>query len=206
MKAIKIFAALFMLFAVSASVGAQNLSKADQKLLKKSVKEYKSQGWQVNPGQLPLETQVTKAFEARLERDSSGGEAWITGEGRSIGTIYDAARTQALSFSRGEIANKLTTQVSTTISEDLANEQYGNDEAESVAKTIMAREGRSVDQSIKRPITLMECFRKLSNGNTEVLIIQAISSENVEKLAKAALQRARRDNLLKDVEKLKNQE
>lgn len=206
MKAIKIFAALFMLFAVSASVDAQNLSKADQKLLKKSVKEYKSQGWQVNPGQLPLETQVTKAFEARQERDSSGGEAWITGEGRSIGTIYDAARTQALSFSRGEIANKLTTQVSTTISEDLANEQYGNDEAESVAKTIMAREGRSVDQSIKRPITLMECFRKLSNGNTEVLIIQAISSENVEKLAKAALQRARRDNLLKDVEKLKNQE
>lgn len=206
MKAIKIFAALFMLFAVSASVDAQNLSKADQKLLKKSVKEYKSQGWQVNPGQLPLETQVTKAFEARLERDSSGSEAWITGEGRSIGTIYDAARTQALSFSRGEIANKLTTQVSTTISEDLANEQYGNDEAESVAKTIMAREGRSVDQSIKRPITLMECFRKLPNGNTEVLIIQAISSENVEKLAKAALQRARRDNLLKDVEKLKNQE
>ena len=35
MKAIKFFAALFMLFAVSASVNAQELDKASQKALKK---------------------------------------------------------------------------------------------------------------------------------------------------------------------------
>lgn len=203
MKAIKFFAALFMMFAVSASVNAQELSKANQKLLKKQLKEFKSEGWKVNPGQLPLQTQLTKAFSTQSEVDAMGYDVWIVGEGRSTGTIYDAARTQALTVAKGEIATKLRTDMTATIEQDLANEQYGADEAESIAKTIVAQQGRSIDQQLSRPKTLMECWRKLPNGNTEVLIRCAISSETVSKLAKAAIQQARRDNLLKDVEKVK---
>lgn len=205
MKAIKFLAALFMLFAVSVSADAQNLSKADQKLLKKQLKEFKSEGWKVNPGQLPLETQLTRAFEARSEKDAMGYDVWITGEGRSTGTIYDAARTQAQTVARGEIAQKLRTDMTTTISQDLANEQYGPEDAESVAKTIVTQQGRSIDQQIMRPNILTECYRTLPNGNKEVLVIYAISSETVSKMAKAALEKARRDNLLQDIEKQKNQ-
>ena len=197
MKAIKFFAALFMMFAVSASVNAQELSKANQKLLKKQLKEFKSEGWKVNPGQLPLETQLTKSFTSQSEVDAMGYEVWIVGEGRSTGTVYDAARTQAMTVAKGEIATKLRTDMTSTIEQDLANEQFGADEAESIAKTI--------DQQLNRPKTLMECWRKLPNGNTEVLIRCAISADTVSKLAKAAIQQARRDNLLKDVEKVKAQ-
>lgn len=205
MKAIKLFAALFMMFAVSASVNAQELSKANQKLLKKQVKEFKSDGWKVNPGQLPLETQLANSFKTQSEVDAMGYDVWIVGEGRSIGTIYDAARTQALTVAKGEIAQKLRTDMTSTIEQDLANEQLGGDDAESLAKTIVAQQGRSIDQTLSRPKTLMECFRKLPNGNTEVLIRCAISADTVSKLAKAAIQQARRDNLLKDIEKVKSQ-
>jgi hypothetical protein len=205
MKAIKIFAALFMLFAVSASVDAQELSKANQKLLKKQLKEFKADGWKVNPGQLPLETQLTRAFSAQSEVDAIGYEVWIVGEGRSTGSVYDAARTQAITVAKGEIAQKLRTDMTSTIEQDLANEQFGADEAESIAKTIVSQQGRSIDQQLNRPKTLMECWRKLPNGNTEVLIRCAISADTVSKLAKAAIQQARRDNLLKDVEKVKAQ-
>ena len=205
MKAIKLFAALFMMFAVSASVNAQELSKANQKLLKKQVKEFKSDGWKVNPGQLPLETQLANSFKTQSEVDAMGYDVWIVGEGRSIGTIYDAARTQALTVAKGEIAQKLRTDMTSTIEQDLANEQLGGDDAESLAKTIVAQQGRSIDQTLSRPKTLMECFRKLPNGNTEVLIRCAISSETVSKLAKAAIQQARKENLIKDVERVKNQ-
>lgn len=205
MKAIKFFAALFMMFAVSASVNAQELSKANQKLLKKQVKEFKSDGWKVNPGQLPLETQLANSFKTQSEVDAMGYDVWIVGEGRSIGTIYDAARTQALTVAKGEIAQKLRTDMTSTIEQDLANEQLGGDDAESLAKTIVAQQGRSIDQTLSRPKTLMECFRKLPNGNTEVLIRCAISSETVSKLAKAAIQQARKENLIKDVERVKNQ-
>ena len=44
MKAIKFLTALFMLFAVSTTVDAQTLSKADQKILKKQLKEFKAEG------------------------------------------------------------------------------------------------------------------------------------------------------------------
>ena len=205
MKAIKLFAALFMMFAVSASVNAQELSKANQKLLKKQVKEFKSDGWKVNPGQLPLETQLANSFKTQSEVDAMGYDVWIVGEGRSIGTIYDAARTQALTVAKGEIAQKLRTDMTSTIEQDLANEQLGGDDAESLAKTIVAQQGRSIDQTLRRPKTLMECFRKLPNGNTEVLSRCAISADTVSKLAKAAIQQARRDNLLKDIEKVKSQ-
>lgn len=205
MKAIKFFAALFMMFAVSASVDAQELSKANQKLLKKQLKEFKAEGWKVNPGQLPLETQLTKSFTSQSEVDAMGYEVWIVGEGRSTGTVYDAARTQAMTVAKGEIATKLRTDMTSTIEQDLANEQFGADEAESIAKTIVSQQGRSIDQQLNRPKTLMECWRKLPNGNTEVLIRCAISADTVSKLAKAAIQQARRDNLLKDVEKVKAQ-
>ena len=203
MKAIKFFAALFMMFAVSASVDAQELSKANQKLLKKQLKEFKAEGWKVNPGQLPLETQLTKSFTSQSEVDAMGYEVWIVGEGRSTGTVYDAARTQAMTVAKGEIATKLRTDMTSTIEQDLANEQFGADEAESIAKTIVRQQGRSIDQQLNRPKTLMECWRKLPNGNTEVLIRCAISADTVSKLAKAAIQQARRDNLIKDVEKVK---
>ena len=203
MKAIKFFAALFMMFAVSASVNAQELSKANQKLLKKQLKEFKNEGWKVNPGQLPLETQLTKSFTSQSEVDAMGYEVWIVGEGRSTGTVYDAARTQAMTVAKGEIATKLRTDMTSTIEQDLANEQFGADEAESIAKTIVSQQGRSIDQQLNRPKTLMECWRKLPNGNTEVLIRCAISADTVSKLAKAAIQQARRDNLIKDVEKVK---
>ena len=205
MKAIKLFAALFMMFAVSASVNAQELSKANQKLLKKQVKEFKSDGWKTNPGQLPLETQLANSFKTQSEVDAMGYDVWIVGEGRSIGTIYDAARTQALTVAKGEIAQKLRTDMTSTIEQDLANEQLGGDDAESLAKTIVAQQGRSIDQTLSRPKTLMECFRKLPNGNTEVLIRCAISADTVSKLAKAAIQQARKENLIKDVERVKNQ-
>ena len=205
MKAIKFFAALFMMFAVSASVNAQELSKANQKLLKKQLKEFKADGWKVNPGQLPLETQLTKAFSAQSEVDAMGYEVWIVGEGRSTGTVYDAARTQAMTVAKGEIATKLRTDMTSTIEQDLANEQFGPDEAESIAKTSVSQQGRSIDQQLNRPKTLMECFRKLPNGNIEVLIRCGISADTVSKLAKAAIQQARRDNLLKDVERVKSQ-
>ena len=206
MKAFRIFAALFMLFALSASANAQELSKANQKLLKKQLKEFKTDGWKINPGQLPLETQLENSFKAQSEIDAMGYEVWIVGEGRSTGSIYEAARTQAITVAKGEIAQKLRTDMTSTIEQDLANEQFGADEAESIAKTIVSQQGRSIDQQLNRPKTLMECFRKLPNGNTEVLIRCAISSETVNKLAKAAIQQARRDNLIKDVERVKNQE
>ena len=89
MKAFRIFAALFMLFALSASANAQELSKANQKLLKKQLKEFKTDGWKINPGQLPLETQLENSFKAQSEIDAMGYEVWIVGEADYLSALFD---------------------------------------------------------------------------------------------------------------------
>ena len=139
-----------------------------------------------------------------MEQDADGYEKWIIGEGSSVGTIYDAARTQALTVAQGEISRRLKTDMTSQIEQNLANEQFAQAEAESIAQTIVTAMGKSIDQKINRPRNLIECYRELPNGNVEVLIRAAISSETLNTLAKAAIEQARRDYLLKKIDENKS--
>ena len=204
MKAIKFFATLLMLFTLSLGVSAQTLTKAQEKAVKKQVKEFQKEGWKVKPGSLSLADQITRSTQAQMEQDADGYEKWIIGEGSSVGTIYDAARTQALTVAQGEISRRLKTDMTSQIEQNLANEQFAEAEAESIAQTIVTAMGKSIDQKINRPRNLIECYRELPNGNVEVLIRAAISSETLNTLAKAAIEQARRDYLLKKIDENKS--
>ena len=204
MKTLKIFATLLMLFAFTTSMNAQILTKAQEKAVKKDVKKYEKEGWKVNPGQPNIAMQLTKSYQMAWERTADGTDQWLMGEGRSIGSIYDAARTQAITVAQGEIARKIKTEMTAQIEQDLANEQFSQQEAESIAQTVVNTMGRSVDQSISRPNSLIEMYRDLPNGNVEVLMRLAISSAKLDSLAKEAIEKARRDYLQKRIDEVKN--
>lgn len=203
MKTIKYFATLLMMFAFTASLNAQVLTKDQEKAVKKEVKKLEKEGWKVKPGSPSLAMQITRSSQAAWEQNSEGLDKWISGEGSSIGTVYDAARSQAMTVAQGEIARRLNTDITSEIEQVLANEQFAQKEAESIAQTIVASMGRTVDQSISRPRTLMECYRDLPNGNVEVLMRLAISSDKLDSLVKAGVERARMDYLKKKVEDVK---
>ena len=204
MKTMKIFATLLMLFAFTASVNAQFLTKEQQKAVKKDVKKYEKEGWKVKPGSPTIAMQLTKSYQMVWEKTADGADQWIMGEGSSIGSIYDAARTQAMTVAQGEIARKMKTDLTAQIEQDLANEQFSQQEAESIAQTVVNTMGRSVDQSISRPNSLIEMYRDLPNGNVEVLMRLAISSAKLDSLAKEAIEKARRDYLQKRIDEVKN--
>ena len=193
MKKMKIFATLLMLFAFTASVNAQFLTKEQQKAVKKDVKKYEKEGWKVKPGSPSIAMQLTKSYQM----------AWLMGEGSSIGTIYDAARTQAMTVAQGEIARKMKTDMTTQIEQDLANDQLGQQEAESIAQTVVTAMGKSVDQTIGRPSSLVEMYRDLPNGNVEVLVRLAVSSAKLDNLAKQGIEKARKEYLAKRVGEVK---
>lgn len=203
MKTMKIFATLLMLFAFTASVNAQFLTKEQQKAVKKDVKKYEKEGWKVKPGSPSIAMQLTKSYQMAWERTADGTDQWLMGEGSSVGTIYDAARTQAMTVAQGEIARKMKTDLTAQIEQDLANEQFSQQEAESIAQTVVNTMGRSVDQSISRPNSLIEMYRDLPNGNVEVLMRLAISSAKLDSLAKEAIEKARRDYLQKRIDEVK---
>ena len=204
MKTLKIFATLLMLFAFTTSMNAQILTKAQEKAVKKDVKKYEKEGWKVKPGSPTIAMQLTKSYQMVWEKTADGADQWIMGEGSSIGSIYDAARTQAMTVAQGEIARKMKTDLTAQIEQDLANEQFSQQEAESIAQTVVNTMGRSVDQSISRPNSLIEMYRDLPNGNVEVLMRLAISSAKLDSLAKEAIEKARRDYLQKRIDEVKN--
>ncbi len=203
MKTIKFFATLLMLFAFTASVNAQFLTKEQEKAVKKDVKKYEKDGWKVKPGAPSIAMQLTKSYQMAWEKTAEGTDQWIMGEGSSVGTIYDAARTQAMTVAQGEIGRKLKTEISAEIEQDLANEQLGAGEAESIAQTIVTAMGRSVDQTIGRPSSLIEMYRDLPNGNIEVLLRLAISSAKLDALAKEGVEKARQEMLQRRVKDVK---
>lgn len=204
MKTIKIIATLLMLFAFTANVNAQFLTKEQEKAVKKDVKRYEKEGWKVKPGSPSIAMQLTKSYQMAWEKTVEGTDQWIMGEGSSVGTIYDAARTQAITVAQGEIGRKLRTDLTAQVEQDLANEQLGGGEAESIAQTIVNSMGKSVDQSIGRPSSLIEMYRDLPNGNVEVLMRLAISSAKLDALAKEAVDKARKEYLQKRVKEVKD--
>lgn len=204
MKKMRFFATLLMLFAFMASVNAQILTKDQEKAVKKDVKRYEKEGWKVKPGAPSIAMQLTKSYQMMWEKTADGTDQWITGEGSSVGTIYDAARTQAMTVAQGEIGRKMKTDLTAQIEQDLANEQLAQNEAESIAQTVVTAMGKSVDQSISRPSSLVEMYRDLPNGNVEVLMRLAISSAKLDALAKEGIEKARRDYLQKRVGEVKD--
>ena len=204
MKTMKILATLLMLFAFTASVNAQFLTKAQEQAVKKDVKKYEKEGWKVKPGSPSIAMQLTKSYQMLWERTADGTDQWLMGEGSSIGSVYDAARTQAMTVAQGEIARKMKTDMTTQIEQDLANEQFAQKEAESIAQTVVTAMGKSVDQTIGRPSSLIEMYRDLPNGNVEVLVRLAISSAKLDNLVKQGVESARREALQKRVGEVKD--
>ena len=200
----KIFATLLMLFVFTSNMNAQKiLTKEQEKAVKKDVKKYEKEGWKVKPGTPTIPMQLTKSYQMAWERTADGTDQWLMGEGSSIGTFYDAARTQAITVAQGEIARKIKTEMTAQIEQDLANEQFAQQEAESIAQTVVTSMGKSVDQSIGRPSSLIEMYRDLPNGNVEVLVRLAISSAKLDDLAKQGIEKARREYLQKRLKEVK---
>ena len=174
--------ALFLVtFSLSAGAQTRELSKDEKKELDNEVKEaLKSlEGWQVKPGSLSLQAQQKRSSQVQLFED----EKWLVGRANSVGSVYDAARLQAMTLAKAEIAGQMETQISELIDAKVANKELGQGTAESVTEIAMKSKAITVDKKVKRPRVLMECYKNLPNGNVEVLVRLAIDKNTNNDLA-----------------------
>ena len=199
-----LLALTFCLSGAFATVNAQTLSEKEiKKIAKKDAKNYKKEGWLVNPGALPMEQQLIKAYSMENQTNEDGFPKFITGEGRSTAEAYDAAKMQANERAKQEIASKTQTELVSEIKSTVSNEQLTPEEANTVVEVIEA--SRSViAQSIGRLIPVMEAHRNLKNKNVEVLVRVAYNADNVKKAAKQAIRnemKKRGNEMHKNLEK-----
>lgn len=185
---------LCLLFALSLTVSAQSLPKSEMKNLKKEAKKYEKEGWKTMPGALSLADQLARAKRIALEEDEEGNEKWQIGAASSVGSIYDAARMQAMSLAKIELSSLITSMITADYLAASENKQLSQEEAESHVKAALEADGVSMDQELGSPRVIFDAYRKLSNGNVEVTIRVAVPQKRMKEVANKLLP-AINDNL-----------
>lgn len=187
-----------------AKVSKAELNDKATKAARKEAKKLKKEGWTNAPGALPLEKQLDKSYLMQYEYDEDMFPKYIMGEAMSIGSNYDAAKMQALELAKQNLAGQIQTEVTALIENTVANEQLEAEQAASVTQSVLASKNL-ISQSIGRTITVMECYRTLSNKNKEVLLRIAYNSEMAKKAALKAVKedlKQKGDNLHEKLDEL----
>lgn len=179
----------------------KELKQKVDKSVKKEAKRLRKEGWDVKPGNLPLEKQLEKAYLMQYEYDADLFPKYIMGSASSVGEHYDAAKTSATSLAVNDLAGQIQVEVTALIENTVANKQLSADEAASISETVMTSKSL-ISQSIGRTIPVVECYREVkTGGNKEVLVRLAYNGE----MAKAAAKKAVRDELEKKGDNLHQQ-
>ena len=134
------------------------------------------------------------------EYDENLFPKFIMAEAQSIGENYDAAKRQAITLAKGNIAALIQSEVTDLTSSMVSNAQLAAEDAASIAETVSASKNLIV-QSLGTQIVVTECYRILNNKNREVLVRIAYNSA----MAKQAAKKVIREELEKKGENLHEQ-
>ena len=156
------------------------------KSARKEARKYEKEGWQVAPGQLPLEKQLDRTYRMQFEFDENMYPKYMMSEAMSIGETYDAAKMQALELARQNLAGSIQAEVASMAVNDVSNEQLSAEQAESITRTVSGSQSR-IAQNLKRTMTVVEAYRTLPNRNKEVLVRIAYSMEAAMETVKDAV-------------------
>ena len=174
-----------------ARLSSSELNKKASKAARKEAKKLTKEGWQVAPGQLPLEKQLDKAYGMYYEYEESGLPKYIIGDAMSPGATYDAAKMQALELAKTNLAGMIQTEVTALIESTVANEQITQEQASSIVRTVQASKNLIV-QRLGRTFTVTECYKTLPNKTVQVRVTLAYNArmavDSAKEIIKAQLE------------------
>lgn len=193
-----------MLVATPNSFAQSKDQKKAEKSIKKEVKNYKSDGWQVAPGNLSMEIQLKESYSKALEKDENGYDKFIQGEAMSIAENYDAGLFQATNLAKLDLAGKIQTEVTELIDTKLANKQLSDKQAASLAESVAASKNL-VAQKIGRVISPVKMYRELGKGRVEVRTVVYYNHEMAMEAVKASIREdleSKADDLAKQLDSI----
>lgn len=159
------------------------LNEKATKAARKEAKRMRKEGWETAPGALPLDKQLDKSYMMQMEYDENMTPKYMMGEAISVGENYDAAKMQALELAKQNMVGQIQTEITALVENTVANKQLSAGEASSITESVMASKNL-ISQSIGRILPIVECYRTNKNGNKEVLMRIAYSTELAKEMTK----------------------
>lgn len=147
----------------------KSLSKKAIKAARKDAKGFKKQGWIVPIGAPSLDKQIERSYVMAEMLNDDMLPKYFVGAGNGIGSGFTAAKIQADLFAKQAIAGQVQAEIVSLIEASVANKQLSNTEGTSITEFVMASKELIV-QSLSRTIPVVEAYRDLGNGNTEVMV------------------------------------
>lgn len=170
---------------------------------RQQAKDYERDGWEVPAGSLPMEKSLEKAWIKQYEENDEGQLRYITADGNAIAGNRNAAESQAIDMAKFQLAGLLETRVAGLVSQNVANTELSDQEAESISELVQ----NSKNIIVKRLGYVQPFFkmhRRLDNGNVEVSVKVFYDSENAMRIAREAVRDDLREKLDLNEEDLRN--
>ena len=142
----------------------------------KEAKRMKKAGWKTTPHALPLDKQLGKSYLMQCEYNEDKSPKYIMGEAVSVGEDYDTAKMLALELAKQNLAGQLQTQMN-AFAENVVSINQLTQEQTSIFTQSIQSSMSLISQYLGQIIPVVEIYRIVSNGNTEVLIRIACDSQ-----------------------------
>ncbi len=162
------------------------LNAKASKAARKEAKVLKKQGWLVAPGHLPLDKQLDKSYSMYYEYEENGLPKYIVGDAMSVGSTYDAAKSQALELAKTNLAGQIQTEVTSLIESTVANQQMTSTDAASIVRTVQASKNL-ISQRLGRVFPVTELYRQVNKNTVEVRVTIAYNAKMAMEAAKEVI-------------------
>lgn len=199
MKRFLVITGLLASFILSGSVAnAQAVSnKRVEKDAKKQAKTFIKEGWKTAPGYPSIELQQLRASKIQNTFDDDFKPKFVYGSAQAIGPNYDAAKYQATELAKIDIAGKITSELAGIAETNLGNTQTDPEQAIAIVRTIGAYKN-FVAAKLVNIVSVIDMYKKESNGNTTVSIGMFYDKEEAVKAGMQAI----RDEMMKESKEL----
>jgi len=166
--------------------------------VRKTVKQYKKDGYYAAVGAPSLERQYTNMLIKQKEKDQNNQDRYLTENTKVVGESQVAAKLQAMEAGKLLLAGRISTDIVALIENNIANAQLSTAEASSVTQVIGASKNM-IAQQIGMVTVLFEAYKDIQS-NIEANLIIAINSEEVKQDAKKIVRKEleEKTNLLQD--------
>ena len=169
----RFFIILLMMGFVAAPIQAQVSKNA-----KKEAKALTKEGWETVPSVPSIEEQLRYLYETESEMDERGCPRYVYGKAKCIGGNYNVAKMQATYLAKVNLAGDVQSEIVANI-----NKVVDQNEKEYIIKTISSK----TEIYIGKTTTIMEIYRKDSQGIYEVQIVLCCEYDGVKNVTMNAI-------------------
>lgn len=146
------------------------------------AKSMKQDGWYTQPGAMPLEKQIERAWMKEVETDDQGRSKYFTGIGNAVEKTQDEAKKRAFDIAKGNLTEQICSKLTRDIETNITALQVANDDTANIQSAVSTTK-EIIPQKLTKTITLMEIYKK-QGENFECQIRIAYSQELVRATVK----------------------